>query len=125
MRKIKIHMTQFIQESVFEQYSSWLDRLSPRASICSEITISHREIFSFFQNKIFATPQFFLDALIRQPKVKIEPGSLYMGESRWNELFQNVYDQFGILNRCKVLELPQKVGKFLTRSVRNVLLTRD
>ena len=89
---------------------------------------SRSHIERFFRSskiKFLARHNFFLDAPIRQPKVKIDPGSLYMGESRWNEVFQNVYDQFGILNRCEVLELPRKVGKFLTRSVNNVLLTRE
>ena len=57
--------------------------------------------------------------------MKIGPTSLYMGESTWNELFQKIYDEFEILNRCEDPEQPEKLGIFLTLSVTNIILTRD
>ena len=57
--------------------------------------------------------------------MKIGPTSLYMGESTWNELFQKIYDEFEILNRCEDPELAEKLGIFLTLSVTNIILTRE
>ena len=122
-RKIVIRMT--IQQCAFEQYSSCLDRLCPRTTICSKTKSSRREIFSFWQKNIFFLPQFFLDVLDHQSELEIDPTSLYIGKSTWNERFKNVYDGFGILNRCEDPELAEKLGNFLTLSVTNIILTRD
>ena len=123
-RKIVIRMTRSIQKCAFEQYSSCLDRLCPRTTICSKTKSSRREIFSFWQKNIFFLPQFFLDALDHQSELEIDPTSLYIGKSTWNERFKNVYDGFGILNRCEDPELAEKLGNFLTLSVTNIILTR-
>ena len=109
-RKIVIRMTRSIQKCAFEQYSSCLDRLCPRTTICSKTKSSRREIFSIWH--FFFLPHFFLDALDHQSELGIDPTSLYIGKSTWNELFQKIYDEFEILNRCEDPELAEKLGFF-------------
>ena len=52
-RKIVIRITRSIQKCAFEQYSSCLDRLCPRTTICSKTKSSCREIFLFWPKNIF------------------------------------------------------------------------
>ena len=110
------------RNNVFEQYSTLFDAGYTTVPIGEEIQTPNRRIILFTLEKKFFLIVFHRK---RQSDVRIGPASLYIRKSRWNELFQNVYDGFEILNRYEDLELPRKVGKFLTRSVNNVLLTRD